>query len=457
MQKRRLGCLAPSAIIAVLLTLLTLFGVMYFSGNALFMPGSLNAQVGEESLGGVNSHAQIGSDCARCHTAPWEKETLGDRCVICHAEITGQLADPASLHGVLMKNKAITCRDCHSDHHGPNAPLTKMTGGDFPHAVTGYYLLSHKIRSDGQPFTCADCHADDITSFDPGLCSSCHQKMDAAFVPAHTQDYGPACRECHDGMESIDKNYDHNRAAFKLDGEHQGLACEKCHLNAKTASDFKALAADCNSCHLKDDTHKGDFGPDCSACHKASAWQPATFDHNLSDFKLLGKHTEAKCTDCHKNKVFKGTPQQCAACHAKDDQHAGKFGQDCAACHTVSAWKPATFNHDLSDFKLEGAHVNVTCTDCHKNNVFKGTPTQCGDCHADPPFHAGLFRGQTCAKCHSVRSWSPASFNLPHPEPQTDEGGSGINHGGATCRDCHTVNLNSATCLKCHDKNNPGN
>jgi hypothetical protein len=35
------------------------------------------------------------------------------------------------------------------------------------------------------------------------------------------------------------------------------------------------------------------------------------------------------------------------------------------------------------------------------------------------------------------------------------EGGC-INHEGATCRDCHTVNLSTSTCLKCHDSNNPG-
>jgi hypothetical protein len=52
-----------------------------------------------------------------------------------------------------------------------------------------------------------------------------------------------------------------------------------------------------------------------------------------------------------------------------------------------------------------------------------------------------------------VENWS-AKFLGPHPEI-ADEGGRGVNHGGASCRDCHTNTLHSATCLACHDSNNP--
>ncbi len=43
----------------------------------------------------------------------------------------------------------------------------------------------------------------------------------------------------------------------------------------------------------------------------------------------------------------------------------------------------------------------------------------------------------------------------PEEPAIADEGGSGVNHGGASCRDCHTQTLSSATCLACHDSNNP--
>jgi hypothetical protein len=455
MNHNRLGCLSPSAILAVLLTLIVSAGFAIFNGSSLFSPGSLNARLGQ-ALGGVRSHAEIGSDCARCHPAPWEADTQAQRCMGCHADITKQLSDPASMHGVMLKNSPLACRACHSDHRGPEAALTNMTTGSFPHAATGYALTSHKRRVDGLAFTCTDCHGQDVTRFDPAVCGDCHLKLDSAFLTTHDQSYGTGCRGCHDGVETISKNFDHSRAAFKIEGRHRGLVCEKCHLNAHTAADFKARLAGCGDCHSQDDAHEGQFGLECGTCHSPAGWEPASFDHNRSAFPLEGKHAEAKCADCHINKVFKGTSTACYACHQKDDEHAGKFGQDCGACHKPAGWKPATFDHNLSAFKLTGAHVSVACEKCHVNNVFKGTSQVCSGCHADPAFHLGLFKAQECSTCHNTGAWSPAIFNLAHPEPATGEGGSGINHGGAACRDCHTTNLMAATCTKCHDNNSPG-
>ena len=455
MNTNRLGCLSPSAILASLVTLLIIAGFAFTSGSGFFSAGSLNDERGEP-LGGVSSHAELGNQCAQCHPAPWESETLNDRCLACHTEISTQLADSASMHGILMKNQALSCRACHTEHRGSAAPLTDMQSGNFPHDSTGYSLASHQRRADGQLFACSDCHGADITHFDPAVCSTCHQQIDKVFLAAHSQAYGNDCRGCHDGRETLGKNFDHNRATFKLAGKHTGLTCEKCHPTARTLADFKATAADCAACHLKDDAHKGEFGKECGTCHQPAGWKPATFDHNLAAFKLEGKHAEVKCAACHINQVFKGTPATCFACHQKDDNHNGKFGQDCSACHSTSGWKPATFDHNLSAFKLDGAHATVVCEKCHINQVFKGTPTACSGCHQDPPFHLGLFAGTACSQCHNSGSWSPAVYNGPHPGISSEEGGSGVNHGGEGCRSCHTVNLQTATCTKCHDSNNPG-
>lgn len=454
MNNNRLGCLSPSAIIASLLTLLVIAGFGFTSGSDLFSAGSLNAKVGE-NIGGVTSHAEIGDDCAKCHSAPWETATLGDRCQVCHTDISAQLSDLSSMHGEMMKNQSISCRACHPEHRGPNAALTDMQSGNFPHNTTGYSLNSHKRRNDGQSFTCSDCHGNDISKFDPAVCTTCHQQMDAAFMQKHTQAYGTDCKGCHDGIETIGKNFDHAHVSFKLEGKHAGQACDTCHLNAHNAADFKSTPTNCGACHQKDDTHKGEFGKECGTCHQPAAWKPATFDHNLSAFKLEGKHAEVKCADCHINNVFKGTASTCFACHQKDDEHKGKFGQDCGACHKPAGWEPATFDHNLSAFKLDGAHATVTCEKCHVNNVFKGTPIECSGCHQDPTFHLGMFRGTACSQCHNTGTWSPAIYNGSHPGI-ADEHGSGVNHGGEGCRSCHTVNLNTATCTKCHDSNNPG-
>ena len=443
MISKRPGCLLPSAILAGLLTILLILVFRLFNGNSLFSGGILNARAGA-SLDGVHSHAELGNDCAKCHPAPWDADTQAERCMHCHTDIAMQLKKPTSIHGAMFKNDPQTCRACHPDHRGNSASLTVMATGNFPHDSTGYSLNSHKLSKDGIAFTCQDCHAQDISKFDRAVCVTCHQQIESSFMTKHIQAYGADCRGCHDGIETISKKFDHSQVVFKLAGKHQTLTCEKCHLNAKKANDFKTLSTDCAGCHLKDDAHKGSFGKDCGACHQPAGWKPSTFNHSLLKFKLEGKHAQLKCTDCHINNVFKGTSSTCFACHQKDDHHNGKFGQDCSVCHSPQAWQPATFDHNTSTFKLTGGHANVTCEKCHANNVFKGTSSECSSCHANPDFHSGLFKGTACSNCHNTTAWSQAKFNLPHPEP-------GIDHGGASCRDCHTVNLMTATCTKCHN------
>jgi hypothetical protein len=224
-------------------------------------------------------------------------------------------------------------------------------------------------------------------------------------------------------------------------------------MNAHKLSDFALVSTDCISCHRNDDPHKGRFGQDCAVCHSVSSWKTTKFDHNLSIFKLEGSHADVRCEQCHVDGVYKGTPTDCFSCHKKDDEHNGRFGTNCAGCHKPTKWDDANFDHNLSNFPLTGLHVDLACEKCHINAQFAGLSTACSSCHADPVFHAGMF-GLECATCHSTNNWY-TSYNGPHPGI-ADEGGRGINHGGATCRDCHTQTLRSATCVACHSSNNKG-
>jgi hypothetical protein len=111
-----------------------------------------------------------------------------------------------------------------------------------------------------------------------------------------------------------------------------------------------------------------------------------------------------------------------------------------------------TFDHEKS-FPLTGKHVNVACEKCHVNSQFVDLPRNCSGCHNDPSFHIGMF-GLNCIACHTTDNWY-APYRGPHPGI-ADEGGSGVNHGGASCRDCHTKTLHSASCGKCHNGNPDG-
>jgi Class III cytochrome C family len=372
MNQSRLGCFAPTGIIAAVLTTIIVATVTFAQGGVLFNPGPLNAQAGTP-IRGATSHAEIGV-CATCHAPFWDASGMAARCMNCHTNIADQKSDPNSLHNVLLQSKLSgACRTCHPEHRGQDAPLTVLDTASFPHEALGFPLV----------------------------------------------------------------------------GKHSSLECAACHIN----NQYHPLPTDCFSCHTKDDTHAGQFGTDCSLCHSPAGWKPATFDHNLAIFKLDGKHAAVPCTSCHVNGIFKGTPTDCFACHAKDDPHGGRFGTTCSACHTTSGWLPATFDHSRSAFPLTGAHAALDCTRCHKGNVFAGTPAFCAGCHGDPAFHAGMFTGTSCETCHNTSFWSPANYNSPHPGGCE---GNCLGHEGATCRDCHTANLATATCTKCHDSNTPG-
>ena len=447
-NNHRLGCFTGAGIIATLITLFAVVGFAFASGSRMFSPGALNAQPGK-TYGRVNSHAQI-TECETCHAVPFGVETMADRCAACHTDIAAQMKDVAKFHGAIMKKSSVlACRDCHPDHRGASASLTDMGNFTFPHQALGFSLKGHQQTASGAAFSCQDCHQDDITKFARETCENCHRQVNDSFTQTHVAAFGTDCLACHDGVDRFGGDFSHASFDFQLQGKHAGVTCEKCHGNARTVADMKSAPQDCFSCHQKDDRHKGQFGQDCGSCHTSKGWQGATFNHNFSTFKLEGKHAKVACEQCHVNNVFKGTPTDCFSCHQKNDEHKGQFGTDCASCHTTKGWDGATFDHSRSSFPLTGAHAQVRCEDCHKNAVFKGTPSTCVSCHADPAFHAGAV-GTDCASCHNTSSWSPATFNLPHPEPRVGEGGSGINHGGATCRQCHPTTVRQNTCTVCH-------
>ena len=452
MQNKRLGCLTGTGILAALVTAFVIAGFAYARGGLMYNPGPLNAQ-GDELLGGVRSHAATGGDCEACHTAPWESDSMADHCTACHTDIGAEMHEAATVHGTLFHNDPnLGCWHCHPEHRGADASLTLMDSGSFPHEVAGFSLKGHRLTVVRVPFQCADCHQGDVSRFALETCDSCHRQMDRGFMTAHTLSFGSACLDCHDGVDRFDQTFNHNVLSFRLTGKHRGLACVQCHINARGPGDFAATVQDCYSCHHADEPHQGRFGSDCSQCHTTNGWKPATFDHDLAAFKLEGEHRDVACESCHANSQFKGTPTDCYACHQQDDEHRGQFGTACGACHNASNWENVNFDHSRSNFPLTGAHTNLACESCHSAGQFAGVSTACASCHVDPSYHAGMF-GTDCASCHSTDNWF-ARYNGSHPGI-ADEGGSGVNHGGASCRDCHTQTLHSATCLACHDSNNP--
>jgi hypothetical protein len=338
------------------------------------------------------------------------------------------------------------CRTCHTEHLGPQGALTQVTRIEVDHVGFGFSLAAHITTADNREFVCADCHTQSLARFAPARCEDCHRSYEDPFVTTHVREFGSACRDCHDGSDSFSQDtFDHNQLAHPLLGKHAQVPCVECHADVRDLEGFKDAPTDCVGCHQEANEHPATFGTDCARCHNTEGWETEIFNHNLSIFKLVGKHAEVACAQCHVAGVHQGTPQECVACHVQENPHSLMLGGNCAQCHTPEDWKSVTFDHNQTDFGLTGKHSEVPCAECHVDDIFVGTPQTCFGCHAQDDVHRGLL-GSYCAACHTTETWQRGPFEHTFP---LDHGGQGI----IACTTCHTVpgDYTAYTCYNCHN------
>ena len=310
---------------------------------------------------------------------------------------------------------------------------------------------------------CKNCHKPFSKGHQDRLCVSCHDhEAIAADLGRHTGFHGHTrgkeCRECHTehkGRKSnivhLDKRtFDHALTDFPLKGRHASakVACKQCH---KPSVKFRDAPSDCFSCHQKDDAHKGALGRDCASCHVADEWKQVRFDHNKTDYPLIGKHLDVKCNACHKTSNHKATPKTCVACHRGDDEHRGRFGTNCKTCHTARGWGINLFDHGRSTrYPLRGAHRNIACKSCHTGHLYKQKlQTRCISCHQSDDVHKGQ-EGQQCQLCHSDSRWTQARIDHDlFVFPLLGK------HYDLKCKQCHkkpTFKDAPVACYACHKK-----
>jgi hypothetical protein len=332
---------------------------------------------------------------------------LGTACEDCHRE-----DDP---HGRQFAGRA--CQDCHGELEWKGAER-------FDHDLARYRLTGlHR------EVACEKCHAPssapDARRYAPldfATCASCHEDP-------HRGSMGAGCERCHTtaGWQRVDRRnvesgFDHTRTGFRLVGKHAQVECAACHA-ARPATQWLRLSFDprtrgraypvpraesCVSCHP--DYHERAFerapgGVACDNCHGQDAWLPTSYDiarHNReSRFELTGSHLAAPCTACHRDPLgseaqppsFRFASLECVSCHGRDDPHGGQFaGRRCEDCHDTRSFRIARFDHDRTRYPLDGAHRDVPCASCHKQEPaagggvlrrYKPLGTACRDCHAN--------------------------------------------------------------------------
>ena len=270
---------------------------------------------------------------------------------------------------------------------------------------------------------CASCHQRFQRGKQRTLCLDCHEDV-AADIEKPSGFHGrfqdardSSCSDCHTDHEGRDADivgldeaaFDHDFTDFPLLGKHAENECSACHADDEKHRD---AANDCYACHEEDNPHADTLGTACADCHTAVEWLDVEFDHDATDFPLIGKHQEPACLDCHEDNTFQNAPTECYDCHAEDDAHDGRSGNECGTCHSPKGWDDTSFDHNRdTDFMLDGKHAEQKCDGCHSEDPFSDElDMACISCHLENDNHEGHF-GEACESCHASSGWAEVHFD----------------------------------------------
>lgn len=393
-------------------------------------------------------HATL--ECTACHVNNKFAGTPS-ACYSCHQQDFTSTNNPPHAQADFSRD----CGVCHS--------TTNWLNAKFDHSVlTGYRLTGMHAT-----LTCGQCHVNNQYVNTPTDCYSCHKAdFTSATNPNHVASRLPtACATCHSTSGWSPASFDHLKTGFPLTGAHVAVACAQCHAN----NNYTSLSPDCYSCHKADfngtnspNHASAGFPTNCTVCHTTVSWASGSFNHaTYTGYGLTGMHASLTCTQCHLNGNYTNTPVDCYSCHKEDftgtknpNHVTTGFPTDCSICHTTSGWSPSSFDHSKTAFPLTGAHLTVSCAQCHTNNNYTTVPADCYSCHkadyngTNNPNHLTAGFPTTCATCHTTSSWAGAVFDHSKtPFPLTGS------HVTVACTQCHVNNVFAGTptdCYSCH-------
>jgi len=328
-----------------------------------------------------NAHKNV--RCSVCHINSKYKDTP-KQCINCH-----KIND---IHNAKLGKK---CNHCHNTKKWNKIRFNHNKKTKFP------LYGKHKKAS------CTSCHTSaDMKKDLPKNCYACHKNDDR-----HKQRYGKKCATCHSSSSWTKTKFNHSKQThFKLAGKHKRTSCNQCH-KGKLYKD--KLKNNCYSCHRNNDIHKGKQGKLFNNCHNEKGWKNnVSFDHDLSNFPLIGMHATTQCEECHLSTVYADTQSHCNSCHADNDVHKTQLGTDCESCHNPNSWLTWIFDHNkTTQFKIDGQHKKLGCYDCHQSQSTGKLKASkdCISCHRNRDIHNQSF-GRQCGDCHSTKNFRDISI-----------------------------------------------
>jgi len=178
--------------------------------------------------------------CFECHKKQekWSFREIGKECKDCHKDI----------HQNFIQTKYYPqsdCKVCHKEQRWADVSFDhsktdfKLTGAHDKEGCRACHFKKDKFGVAQQKFqglskNCTDCHNDNhYKQFEKGGVTN--------------------CLECHNTVSWKESMFDHNNAAFKLDGKHSNVPCAKCHKPTQDGSviyvKYKLKEFKCESCH----------------------------------------------------------------------------------------------------------------------------------------------------------------------------------------------------------------
>ena len=333
--------------------------------------------------------------CADCHSGaaklPHTAAEASASCLVCHGEVSGQLA--AGAHAALGKpSSSATCMACHGGAHEIAPPAgrgTALCAGCHSGEVKEFVSSIHgraRREGDADAPTCGDCHGQT-------------HKLAAAAAPdspVNGKNLAHTCAGCHS---------DPKLARRHLFATARPVEAYEASVHARAGGDGKRAAV-CTDCH---GTHhilspsdsgspiaKSNVGSTCGSCHSEAF---AQYKDSIHGRAVAAGVTEAPtCTDCHgEHRILApGNPESpvyvtnvsgatCSRCHGdtrldtrfnlppdrvtsyESSYHglASKAGSqtvaNCASCHGVHDILPSSDPRST----IAKANLAATCGKCH--------------------------------------------------------------------------------------------
>lgn len=253
---------------------------------------------------------QFEGDCASCHTVSGFQETTFSHaqslypltgkhasvaCEKCHAVERESLFPMGRATAVRYKPLATLCDSCHVDVHIGQFEDKSCESCHVTEGFTGTHLqFVHNrdsrfvLRESHAQALCQRCHRAETGAFPAGtgeatryrplsdLCIACHDNVhDESWWRGEVAKV-TECDQCHTERTFHLDRFDHGRTSFRIDGAHQGIACDGCHDFAVSAGARYLLfqggsgARDCGDCHRSPHLKGMER---CLECHTTSTWR----------------------------------------------------------------------------------------------------------------------------------------------------------------------------------------